>query len=594
MYRSFVRPTVVFGLCGIAAPTFAQSDAPVVVVATRTPQLAEATLAPVIVITREEISRSQTTDVADLLRTHAGLDVARNGGPGQAASLFIRGTESNHVLVMIDGVKVNPGTIGGAALQNVDPELIERIEIVKGPRSTLYGSEAIGGVINIITRQATRGTEVSAFAGVGPDEMTHAGAGAHYAGAMRAGIDIAHQQTDGFPARVDSDVKSGYDNFSVNAYAGRRFGAMDAEVRHWQSSGNSEYLDFFATPVDQDYVNRVTQFSFDIDASDKWTSRLRIAQAVDEIDQNQSTDFAHTRRNSIDWQNDVQLTPAHLATAGVYISDEHTDAQVFGSGFDEDTSTWAVYAQDDMHLDRHRLLIAARYTDHDAFGGHTTANLEYGYEFTPDTRVTASYGTAFRAPDATDRFGFGGDPELDPEKSRNAELGLHHRVSASQTVAVNAFDNRIKDLIEYDLGANQMMNIGRARIRGVEASYEYSANPWRARVEAIAQDPEDETTGEQLARRAARSLTASFDYDAGRWQAGADWLLASRRKDTAFSDTFNPGYGLVNLTAQYRLAKQWSLQGRIENLFDQDYTLADGYRTAGRGAYVTVRYGTRI
>lgn len=572
----------------------AAAEPPIIVTATRTAQIADQALAPVIVIDRDQIEHSQAVDTAELLRLHAGLDIGHNGGPGQATSLFMRGTDSNHVLVMVDGVKINPGTIGGAALQNIDPDLIERIEIVKGPRSTLYGSEAVGGVINIITRRAATGLDSNAYVGAGRYDTRKAGVGVHKGSDdYRAGIDIGYTDTAGFPSRTTSNIANGYDNLSLNLYGSKHLGNIDVELSHWQAGGKTDYLDFFLAPLSQDYANRVTTLSVDAAPKENWTTTLRLSQAADNIDQNQGNDFAHTRRDAVDWQNNLQLDPKQLLSAGLYFAREHTSSSVFGSGFNENTNVKALYAQDDVSLGDHRFLLAARYTDHDAFGGHTTWDGEYGYRLSPRTRLTAAVGTAFRAADATDRFGFGGDPNLKPETSRNVELGLHRQLADHQSLALSVFDNRIRDLIEYDLGANKMMNIGRARIRGVEASYEINVRPWGGRVEAIAQNPEDEVNNEPLARRAKRTLTASVFHDEGSCRVGLDWLATSKRKDSPFSTVYNAGYGLLNLTAQTQLNKEWTLQGRVENLTDQPYILADGYNTAGRSLYLELRYGRK-
>jgi vitamin B12 transporter len=591
MSRCTPRLLAVSCLILISNTVFA-AEQPIIVTATRTAQIADESLAPVIVIDRTQIVQSQASDVAELLRSHAGLDIARNGGPGQPASLFLRGTESNHVLVMVDGVKINPGTIGGAALQNIDPDLVERIEIVKGPRSALYGSDAVGGVINIFTRRAATGLDSNAYVGAGRYETRKAGVGLHKGGHdYRAGIDVGYTDTVGFPSRTTSDIASGYDNRSLNLYGGKRFGNTNVELSHWQAGGTSHYLDFFLAPLSQDYANRTTALSVDTTLQDNWTTTLRLSQAVDNIDQNQSSDYDHTRRDTLDWQNNLQLNAAQLLTAGLYFSREHTSSSVFGSGFSDNTKTKALYAQDDMNFGQHRLLLAARYSDNDAYGHHATWDGEYGYHFSPRTRFSAAIGTAFRAPDATDRFGFGGDPNLSAETSRNIELGLHQRLTEHQSLALSAFDNRINNLIEYDLATSKLMNIGRAQIRGVEASYDIQARPWGAHIEAIAQDPKDKVSGEPLARRAKHTLTASFFHDTGRYRVGVDWLVTSKRKDSPFSNIYNAGYGLVNLTAQTQLSKQWALQGRVENLTDKNYTLADGYNTAGRSLYVELRYG---
>lgn len=551
------------------------------VTATRTAQSVDEVLAPMVVITREEIERLQAVDVADVLRFHAGFDIGRNGGPGQPASLFIRGTDSNHVLVLIDGVRMNPGTIGGAALQNIDPALVERIEVVKGPRSSLYGSDAVGGVVNIITRRAAQGTQANAAVGGGSFLTRRFSAGVrHGVGGTRIGVDAALDKTDGFPPRTTSDIKVGHDNLSVNAHLGHRFSLLDAELSHFEASGNTEYLDFFLVPVDQDFKNSVTALRLEASPTSIWTTRLRLSQARDEIDQNQSPDYAHTDRLTADWQNDVSIGDAQLLSFGVEGTREKTAAESFGTVFDEERDIAAVYVQDVIEQGAHRAVLAARYSDYDGFGDRLTWDAEYGYWLTGATRLSAGAGTAFRAPDSTDRFGFGGNPDLRPEESRNIELGLRHRFSPNQRAGLQVFHNDIDELIEF-AGAG-MVNIASARIRGIEASYDFDAGPWRFGLTATMQDPQSRDTGNQLARRAKRSATASLVYTAARWQLGADVLAASERRDSDFSTAMLPGYGVTSVTAAVSLAPDWTLRARVENAFDKDYTLADGYNTAER------------
>ncbi|MDR2876570.1 MAG: TonB-dependent receptor [Chromatiales bacterium] len=568
---------------------------PVVVTATRTALDVDEVLAPVVVITREQIERQQGMDIADLLRFHAGFDIGRNGGPGQATSLFLRGTDSNHVLVMIDGVRINPGTIGGAALHNLQPELIERIEVVKGPRSALYGSDAIGGVINIITRRATQGDEVDISAAGGSFDTTRFTAGARHASdsGMRFGVDVSSYNTDGFAPSTSSDVKRGHDNLGVNAHVGQRFSLFDVELTHFQAQGNTEYLDFFLAPLDQDFLNSVTALRFEATPSANWRTRLKLSQMKDEIDQNQSEDFAHTDRRTIDWQNDVHLGSAQLLTAGLEFSREQTSAASFGTVFDEDRDIRAAYLQDAIEYGAHRAVLATRYTDYDGFGEQLTWGVDYGYWLTEATRFTAAVGTAFRAPDQTDRFGFGGDPNLKPEKARNVELGMLHRFSPAQRVTLQAFQNDLDQLIEFDFSAGGMINIAQARIRGVELSYEYAAGPWYFLTQATMQDPVSRDSGNQLPRRTKRSVTASLDYTLKRWQLGSDMLLAAERRDSDFSDATLPGYGIVNLHAALALGNGWSLRARVENLFDKEYELAAGFRTAERSYLLQLgwRYG---
>ncbi len=569
----------------LAAP---EISAPIVVTATRTAQIADQSLAPVVIITRQEIEQSQATDVAELLRFHAGFDIARNGGPGQTTSLFLRGTDSNHTLVMIDGVKINPGSIGGAALQNISPDIIERIEIVKGPRSTLYGSEAIGGVINIITRSTQPGTQSQAHYSTGKyNSRDYLFSLKHKDGDFRAGVSASFYETDGFPTRTASTINRGYDNTTINSYIGTRVGPVDVEASFWDTSGNTEYLDFFLTPLDQDYENSVGAGSFKVSPLDRWSTTLKLSHITDKIDQNQSSDFAHTRRDALDWQNDIQLGETQLLTTGILYTREKVSSIIFGSGFNEDTSVKAAYLQDDINIDRHHLLLAARLTDHDSFNRHTSWNIEYGFLWTPATRLTASAGTAFRAPDNTDRFGFGGNRDLNPETSRNLELGLRHAFNRHHSANLHLFDNQIDDLIEFNTLTSRVENIGSASIRGLEAGYEFNLRPWNLKISGILQDPQNDETHNRLLRRAKRSLTSTLSYNRARYDLALDLLTTGSRKD--FGGQLN-GYSLINATAKIIPYKNWQAGIKVENLLDEHYQLVRTYNTAERSFFLELGY----
>ncbi|MDT8402994.1 TonB-dependent receptor domain-containing protein [Sulfuriflexus sp.] len=574
---------------------------PVIVTASRTVQTVDEALAPVIVISRDEIERSQAVDIADLLRFHAGLDIARNGNPGSVTSLFIRGTESNHTLVMIDGVKINPGTTGGAALNNIDPEMIERIEVVKGPRSALYGSEAIGGVINIITRRAPAGTTVDAQLGFGADQTRRLGAGLRYADdRLRAGLQFKVEQTEGFAPLVVSTEDRGFENLSINTFAGLTLGSgTDIELSHWQASGNSEYVNtFFAPypPLDQDFRNTATALTFKTAPTDNWSTTFKLSHILDDIQQTQSVDYVRTRRNVFDWQNDIEVNRHHLVSAGISLSREQTDSLSFGSAFDVDTDTDAVFVQDNISYGNHQLLLAARHSDHSSFGNYDTWNVEYGYQLNPGLRLLAGVGTAFRAPDSTDRFiAFSGNPDLEPEESRNVELGLRYKPDSRNQYSLSLFNNRIHNLIDFD-GSFVLQNIGKARIRGIEAAWQYTAAPWDIRVEAIAQDPENLDNDEQLSRRAKRSLTTAFGYTRNNYRLGLDILTTSSRDNSGFDSVRLPGYTLANLTGSYKLDKTLAFNARVENLFDKEYALAatgaGNYSSRDRAVFLELRYST--
>lgn len=567
----------------------AEQTAPVIVTATRTAQIADESVAPVIVIDHQTLLENPGADIADVLRMYTGIEISRNGGPGQTTSMFIRGADSNHTLVMIDGVKINPGTIGGAALQNIDLSMIDHIEVVKGPRSTLYGSEAIGGVINIITkRRTTDGSDYSAAVSGGSYGTKEIRLAAHNRSDDRgAGIEVSGVKSNGFPTKAASSIDRGYDNVNLHLYGSKRIGQTDYDISHWQSIGNTEYLDFSNLPVDQDFQNTNTTITAKTPMTASWASTLKLSRITDKIDQNQSSDFAHTTRYAIDWQNDVQWSTQNLLTAGLYRSQENTKASVYGTGFDVDTYVNAGFVQNVRTTKATTLITGLRHTQHETFGDYTTWNLEYGVGLGKAFRLTLASNSGFRAPDSTDRFGYGGNPNLKPETSQNSEIGLRYQLSKAQRISLNAFHNKITDLAEYNTSTSMMENIGQATITGSELVYEFLGQHWSARASATAQDPHNDVNDAQLLRRSKHAYSLMIKYRGSNYDVGIDTYYSGNRPD--IGTTLAP-YTLVNLTGEYRFTQALSLNLRIENLTDEDYQLASGYNTPGRSAYAELRY----
>jgi vitamin B12 transporter len=570
--------------------------ADLLVTATRTPTPESEILVPVTTITRADIERSLAIDVADLLRFQAGLDIGRNGGPGQPASLFLRGTDSNHTIVLIDGIRINPGTIGGAPLENISPESIERIEIVKGPRSTLYGSDAIGGVVNIFTRGA-RSDGLEAYTGFGRYDTRAASlTGGKQFEHGSLGFSASWLDSNGFPTREDTVTDRGYDNLSISLQGEWLAGPLQLRARAWRAAGTSEYSDFFLTPVDSDFEDHVGAIEAAFTARDNWRMRIGATVMQNDLEQNQSADHVRTRRQSLEWQNDLTLGSHHSLTFGALASREHVVTSEFGSGYDIDTDVALAYVEDRFVLGRHHLLLAGGYTDHDTAGGKGTWNVDYGFDLSERLRLLAAAGTAFRAPDSTDRFGFGGNPELAPESSRNVEVGLQWRRSAAERFTLSAFRNDIDDLIIFVVsdpvtfdGINR--NVERARIDGVEASYRLAGVSWQLQIAASVQNPRNLTEGTQLLRRSRETLSLSFVKSFSRYQLGLDLLTAGARNDFGFPTSIALApYTLVNLTGRLAITPQLDIDARIENALDERYELASGYNTPRRGLFVAARY----
>jgi vitamin B12 transporter len=588
-------------LAGTATP------AEVVITATRTATNVDELDVPVIVITREEIERALATDVASLLIARSGIEIARNGGPGQPASIFLRGTDSDHTTVLIDGVRINPGTIGGAPLQNIQPESIERIEIVKGARSSLYGTDAIGGVINIITRAgATPGASVYVSDGSYDTQVVAADASGMLSEHFGAGASYAYQRSDGFPPVEGSNNPGNYSNQSLNAQL--RYVASDAltmRAQLWRAAGTSAYSEF-GFPAQEDFLDASYALAADWKGGADTHAKLIASRTIADLNQRQVTDFDHTNRDALDAQYSWRALPNQEWTIGTVVANEHTQSLSFGTPYDVHTHTTLAFAQDQWRQDANDVLLAVGYNHHEVFGSHTTWNFEFGHNYNREWRTTFAIGTAFHAPDSTDLYGSGGNTALQPEVSRQGQLGIQWHPSSSQYLRLSVFENNIDDLIDYVLidpadcvaplfnCVYEAENVERARIRGAELEYEWRGAAWQVHSNYTLQDPQNLTTGEQLLRRARQNFAFGAQYDEGPVNFSADLQVAGPRTDfVGFALGTVGGYTLLNFGVGWQLAQQWSMQLRLDNALDRRYELVSGYNTAGRSVTLAMRFHMR-
>jgi len=596
----------------------------VVVTATRSAQPVRQALEPVVLIDRIALEDSLATDIGDVLRFHAGLDIGRSGGPGQPLSLFIRGANSDQSIVMIDGIRINAGTIGLAPLANLAPELFERIEIVKGPRSAIYGTDAIGGVVNLITRTggASGAGAMLDYGRYGTGEVAVDGNYTEGDTSLRGAF--TGQRSNGFPPFIGDTLDSGYKNLSGTAAASTKIAGVDLGALYWLSTGstdyangnyksdNSDFTKFVSfTPLSERFRNSALAVHASGDLTGIWHARLTLSRIVDDLRQNQvdafnlvpAGDFDHTSRDTADLQNDVKIAGARvnqLVTFGAIATKEHTDSLSFGLPYSIDTHTQTYYVQDQLESGPNRLLLAGGYYHHPAFGDHETWNAEYGYALTAGTLLIASAGTAFRAPSATDRFGYGGNPNLLPESSRNFEIGAKSRFTESQDVTFSVFQDTITDLIVSVFNpvnfSSLNLNIDRARNRGLEASWELHADPWSVRAEGSLQDPRNLSAGAsdtELLRRSKQSFTLSASRRVGRGNLGVEVLQSGAREDVGAASGLparDGGYVLTSLFGKATLTPSWSVAARLDNALGRRYELANGYATAGRAASISTRY----
>ncbi|MCM2330068.1 MAG: TonB-dependent vitamin B12 receptor [Pseudomonas sagittaria] len=610
MSKVVVTPAAIL-LCAVSPFSLAAEAlplAPLLVTASRTAQTAEQSLAAVTLIDRAEIERKQATSVPELLRGVPGVSLANNGGPGKTTSLFLRGSESDHVLVLIDGIKVGSATSGSAAFQDLPVELIERIEIVRGPRSSLYGSEAIGGVIQIFTRKD---------AGAGLRPFLSAGTGSHASHSGSAGLSgragsswfnfgVSASDTDGINVKPRSasgyeDDRDGYRNLSASLRAGHRFAnglELDGNLLQAKSHNDYDQVNTRRTAgfgANADGVQKVAGLRARFAPLDPWQVTLQAGRAEDKSDADQDGAFYSrfdTRRDSLSWQNDVSLAAGHTLVLGV----DHQHDEVNGStAYAEDSrDNDGYFAQYLGGSGRHDWQLALRRDDNQQFGDHETGSVAYGYALSDELRAYASYGSAFKAPTFNELYYPGyGNPALDAETSRSLELGLQGQPAWGHW-QLAAFRTRVDDLIAYDSRLEAPNNVDQARIRGVEASLGSQWLGWDWNANLTLQEPESRadgaSDGNELPRRARQILNLDIDRAFGRFSAGASLHAEGQRYDDLANQRELSGFATLDLRGEYRLDEQWRLQARVTNLLDADYQTAAGFNQPGQAVYFTVRY----
>lgn len=584
----------------------------IVVTATRTALTADEALAAVTVITRRDIERSQANSLDEVLRAVPDLEISRNGGYGKSTSLFLRGTNADHVLVLVDGVRAASATLGTFAWENLRPDQVERIEIVRGPRAALYGSDAVGGVIQIFTRKA-RGPFVQV--GTGSHGTHEISAGLGGGETWRYSLEAGHFRSDGIPTNAVFTRDHGYENTHLAAgLEGNVAPDLKLSLDLTHAQGHSE-LD--AGTGNEDFRNRVFSARLAHKVSETWSQRLALGHTLDDYTTHSPTSPANitTRRTSLAWQHDLAWFPSGLTTLGVELWRDRADKDNSGA-IHQTLDTVAMFAQQQWRGLGADWVVGLRGDHHERFGDKTTGSLAWGRDVSPNTRLTASWGTAFKAPTVNGLFWpyssdlfFGttyitqGNPNLRPESSRSLELGLRHKLAPDLSLGANLYRTRIKDLIEWQgtqTGPTeytyQPANVSRAAIDGLELSATGRVGDWRLNAGLTFLDAENESSGAQLDRRPKRKLGLVLGRTLNTGDFQAEWIAASARNDLN-NTTRLGGYGIVNLAYRHSLGKDADLLARVENLFDKSYVLASSfsgdYNTFGRSLFLTLRYQPR-
>jgi vitamin B12 transporter len=634
VHKSFALAACAASIISSGISFAADDQAAVVVTATRIPTRVSEVLSDVTLIEREDIERAGNARLPNLLSTLPGVQVSPNGGIGASTSLSIRGTNSTHALVLVDGQRISSATTGTSAIEHLPLEQIERIELLRGPAASLYGSDALGGVIQIFTRRGEGAPAPSLFVGAGRyGTLVSSAAYGGRSGDTRFHVQIGQEHSSGF-----NDIKEakgglfdmynpdrdGYDNKNFSASLSQRISpdlTLSADYLYTQGTKHFDAAscDSFASVCTPNFDSRLLQkldsasFHTDYRISPTWRTSLRIGQSRDRMTNWQFDPVGSivtqpqydTRQSQVSWQNDISLPIGKLLAAAEWRSVHVDSTQTL---ITNKQTTRALVLGYQGSFGKHSFQASARQDDISGLGGHGTGSLAYGYQVAEHWTARASIGTAYHAPSFNDLYWpldlvnfYQGNPALKPEQSRNRELGLSYD-TAGATASVTAYHNAISELIDYVPGTAPLFigtydNVGKATIKGLSFQYARHIGAWDWKAAYDVLSARDDSTGHVLQRRAPRTGSFEVRRRFERYELGAQLTATSSRfNDRANTQTLG-GYALAHLDANYRIDKDWSLQAKLSNLFDKDYvavrstlTPFNDYAVVGRSLFLGLRY----
>jgi vitamin B12 transporter len=588
---------------------------PVVVTSTRFEQTLHSVVGDLTLITREEVEKSGAINLPQLLATAPGVQISQTGGPGQSASVFLRGSNSDEVLILLDGMRINSATLGTASLENIPLAQVDHIEILRGPAANTYGSDAVGGVIQIFTKRGQGQPTVSVTAGFGSDNTQQGSASINGSTeSVQYSASVSGSDTDGISAYEDPTNSfnaddDGYKNKSLTAsvqvelIAGHSLGFAG-----FYSEGKSNYDTDSAYDNHQKSKQEVIQLISKNAFTDSWHSTLTLGQSKDKAnDYSQPSPWTgngkseyETTQDQLNWMNTVKL-PIGTALLGY----ERLEQKVSSTtDYDEDKRTNDAFVGSySLDLGANSFLLSARNDDNSQYGSHATGAAGYAYNFTDAWKATASYGTAFKTPTFNQLYwpGFG-NPDLKPEKSENCEASLRYETSKLD-LAMVVFQNNVRNLVEFTGPPSGFdpVNTGKAKIEGVTLSGRYAVlENVSLRGNTTFQSAKNEETDQNLVRRSARYGTVGVDTTHDKLQFSVETQYASKRYNDGANDIPFDGYALVNTYLTYTINPSWKVQGRVNNILDKEYVLAstkgawspDGsdYGTEGTNAFVSATY----
>ena len=595
--RGLVIPLLLSPLSSVVAQDrqLAQLD-PIVITGAYGPKTVGESLASMSVLDEKDIRSKAPADFTELLRGQPGIQVTGNGSFGKSTSVNIRGVRNAGTVFLVDGVKMHSATGGGASWQYVPTELIQRVEIVRGPRSSLYGADAMGGVVQAFTLNPKYGQRGWVETGAGNFATQKVSAGlSGTAGNTRFSLSGLHKDSDG-TAIVENGEDKGFRN---TAGLGRIVHDLDnggeASVVLLQSEGNTEYEGGHI-----DYMMRSFGFNLMTPVNDNWQTKVQVSESRDETDT-----FSHyadttynTRLQQARWENTFSYYAHELVVGTELQQDKISSTQDYAETSRTNT---AVFSQLRLNFGALDTQLSVRSDDNQAYGSKETGGLAVGYSFDRFHRVRASYGTAFRAPTFNDlywplSFNYQGNPDLKSETSKSYELGIsgnYERWFWDLAVYQMDIDNLISS--GQVAGVDTPVNVNQARTRGAEFAGGYEFDGWRTAIALTYMDPEDRETGKQLRRLTKQTARFDLDKAIGHFSFGGSVIAEGDRYDDAANQNKLAGFVSVDVRAGWSFAPNWSTRLTLANVLDKEYSTAKksknlNYIAADRTGMLTVRY----
>lgn len=591
----------------------------IIVTGTRIPTQISESLSAVTLFQRADIERLQASDLFDLMSHVPGSSLVRNGGRGSSTSMSLRGNQSDHTLFLMDGVRIGSATTGGAALAAINLSTVQRIEIIRGPKSNLYGADAIGGVVNIITRKTESSRVLNVEAGFGSNSTQDTTILLGANGDKYSLTTVVNRlYTDGIDnTESKAGINGDDDGFTKDSMAiNYQYQATDSalwKVTYNQNDTKADYDNNCSigswpnsSPVDCDIYSSgevsALASTMDMNISEQWQTSFQIGHTIDEgserarnIDLSTTNNGGkfNTKKTEATWVNTLGLAAGQALMLGLDYQKEEVDSSTV---YDEESrENSAGFAQFQMQLGAIDTNLGIRYDDNEQFGSHTTASILAGIDLSETFRLVGSFGEGFKAPTFNDLYypGFG-NASFVPEESKNIEIGLNADLgNVSATLAF--FNNNIENLIQYNSATFASDQTAEVEITGLEFNVNTEVSGWTLSLSGAVIDPENKSNGKLLRRRAEQSMT----FDAGTTLNGIAIGISVRSESHRYDDAANTvrlgGYTTTAMRASYRINDNWLVKARVNNLTDKNYVTASSfslgnYMPLGREAMITVAY----